>query len=34
MNVYVNGETKQYTENSTIADIVSELGLENKRIAV
>ena len=34
MNVYVNGETKQYTENSTIADIVSDLGLDNKRIAV
>jgi len=34
MNVYVNGETKQYTENSSVADIVSELGLENKRIAV
>ncbi|MBE0470818.1 MAG: sulfur carrier protein ThiS [Methyloprofundus sp.] len=34
MNVYVNGETKQYPENSTIADIVSDLGLVNKRIAV
>ncbi len=34
MNVYVNGETKHYTKNSTIADIVSDLGLENKRIAV
>ncbi|MDF1581931.1 MAG: sulfur carrier protein ThiS [Methyloprofundus sp.] len=34
MNVYVNGETKQYPENSTIADIVSDLGLANKRIAV
>jgi len=34
MNVYVNGETKQYAEHATVADIVSELGLENKRIAV
>jgi len=34
MNVYVNGETKQYAENITVADIVSDLGLANKRIAV
>ncbi|NOQ16322.1 MAG: sulfur carrier protein ThiS [Methyloprofundus sp.] len=34
MNVYVNGEAKQYVENSSIADIVAELGLANKRIAV
>lgn len=34
MNVYVNGETKQYAENITVADIVNDLGLANKRIAV
>lgn len=34
MNVYVNGETKQYAEKTTVADIVSDLGLANKRIAV
>lgn len=34
MNVYVNGETKQYSGDMTVADIVSELGLVNKRIAV
>ena len=34
MNVYVNGETRQYAERITVADIVSDLGLANKRIAV
>lgn len=34
MNVYVNGETKQYTDNVTVAYIVNDLGLANKRIAV
>ena len=34
MNVYVNGETKQYAEKMTVADIVNDLGLANKRIAV
>lgn len=34
MNVYVNGESRQYAENITVADIVSDLGLANKRIAV
>ena len=34
MNVYVNGETRQYAEDINVADIVSELGLANKRIAV
>lgn len=34
MNVYVNGETRQYAECITVADIVSDLGLANKRIAV
>jgi thiazole synthase len=34
MNVYVNGETKQYSGDMTVADIVNELGLANKRIAV
>ncbi len=34
MNVYVNGETKQYGDDITVADIVNDLGLANKRIAV
>jgi len=34
MKVHVNGETKQYAENITVADIVNDLGLTNKRIAV
>jgi len=34
MNVYVNGESKQYAENITVAGIVDDLGLANKRIAV
>ncbi len=34
MNVYVNGETKQYSGTITVADVVNELGLANKRIAV
>ncbi|HIG65201.1 MAG TPA: sulfur carrier protein ThiS [Methyloprofundus sp.] len=34
MNVYVNGETRRYAEDINVADIVSELGLANKRIAV
>lgn len=34
MNVYVNGEMKQYAENITVTDIVKDLGLANKRIAV
>jgi len=34
MNVYVNGESKQYSDDMTVADIVNDLGLANKRIAV
>ena len=34
MNVYVNGETKKYGNDITVEDIVNDLGLANKRIAV
>ncbi|WP_428353051.1 sulfur carrier protein ThiS [Methyloprofundus sp.] len=34
MNVYVNGESRQYTECITVAEVVGDLGLANKRIAV
>ncbi len=34
MNVYVNGEPKQYADDISVADIVNDLGLANKRIAV
>jgi len=34
MNVYVNGELKQYANGASVADIVQEMGLANKRIAV
>ena len=33
MNIYINGEAKQ-VEASTIAELVHELNLQNKRIAV
>lgn len=34
MDIYVNGEKKSLKEGSSIADLVSDLGFENKRIAV
>jgi len=34
MNIYINGESKQTTDNSCVADIVKDLGFEGKRIAV
>ena len=34
MKITVNGEIKSYIENITIANIISELGLQGKRIAV
>ncbi|WP_340120724.1 sulfur carrier protein ThiS [Methylobacter svalbardensis] len=34
MIVYVNGETRDCTENSTVADVVSDLGLTGKKIAI
>ncbi len=34
MNILVNGELKEFSNNSVVADVVAELGLENKRIAV
>jgi thiazole synthase len=34
MFVYVNGETKEFAENNTVADVVESLGLRGKKIAV
>ncbi|WP_198244250.1 sulfur carrier protein ThiS [methane-oxidizing endosymbiont of Gigantopelta aegis] len=34
MKITVNGETKSYVEKVTIANVISELGLQGKRIAV
>lgn len=34
MLVYVNGETKEFAENNTVADVVESLGLTGKKIAV
>ena len=34
MDIYVNGEKKALKEGSSIAELVSDLGYENKRIAV
>ena len=34
MDIYVNGEKKSLKEGASIADLVSDLGFENKRIAV
>jgi len=34
MKIQVNGENREYAENSTVADVVADLGLTGKRIAV
>jgi len=34
MLVYVNGESKEYADDSTVADVVEQLGLSGKKIAV
>ncbi|MDP2392430.1 MAG: sulfur carrier protein ThiS [Methylococcaceae bacterium] len=34
MLVYVNGETKEFAEHNTVADVVENLGLTGKKIAV
>jgi thiazole synthase len=34
MLVYVNGETKEFAEHNTVADVVESLGLTGKKIAV
>lgn len=34
MIVYVNGETRDYADDSTVADVVSNLGLTGKKIAI
>ncbi len=34
MKISVNGETKEYAENRSVSDVVTDLGLSGKRIAV
>ncbi|WP_031434314.1 sulfur carrier protein ThiS [Methylomarinum vadi] len=34
MKISVNGETKEYAESTSVADVVADLGLTGKRIAV
>lgn len=34
MNIFINGDRCDYSENTTVADIVANLGLTGKRIAV
>ncbi|MGD0958498.1 MAG: sulfur carrier protein ThiS [Methylomonas sp.] len=34
MKILVNGEPREYADNSTVADVVADLGLTGKRIAV
>jgi thiazole synthase len=34
MMIYVNGDTRDCAENSTVANVVSELGLSGKKIAI
>lgn len=34
MKILVNGDTREYAENITVADVVADLGLTGKRIAV
>lgn len=34
MNIYVNGKSREFNQQTMVADIVAELGLTNKRIAI
>ncbi len=34
MKIYVNGDTREYNENTVVADVITDLGLQGKRIAV
>ena len=34
MNIFINGDRRDYGENTTVANIVNDLGFANKRIAV
>ncbi len=34
MKILVNGDTREYSEKNTVADVVADLGLSGKRIAV
>ncbi|MCK5729075.1 MAG: sulfur carrier protein ThiS, partial [Methylococcales bacterium] len=34
MNIFINGDRRDYAESTTVADIVNDLGFANKRIAV
>ncbi|MCK4494552.1 MAG: sulfur carrier protein ThiS, partial [Methylococcales bacterium] len=34
MNIFINGDRRDYGENTTVTDIVTDLGFANKRIAV
>lgn len=34
MNIIVNGQTRSLAPSRTVADLIRELGYENKRIAV
>jgi len=32
--IHVNGEVHHYTENTSVADVIADLGLTSKKIAV
>ncbi len=34
MKILINGESKEYRENSAVADVIADMGLSGKRIAV
>ena len=34
MNIVINGDRREYSENTTVADIVEDLGFTHKRIAI
>ncbi|MDQ7090674.1 MAG: sulfur carrier protein ThiS [Methylococcales bacterium] len=34
MNIFINGDRRDYGENATVADVIADLGLIGKRIAV
>ena len=34
MIVYINGETRHYADNTSVAEVIADLELTNKKIAI
>ncbi|MDD1641087.1 MAG: sulfur carrier protein ThiS, partial [Methylococcaceae bacterium] len=34
MIIYVNGETREYAEKTSVADVIADMGLTGKKIAI